>query len=88
MLARPERVVSESSVKIGHAYVSMEEGNRGLQRDALGRHLGCAPSLNPPKVEHSRMLIDGGASVFYTVRPLNVRRSTLYRALRVDGVPA
>ena len=199
MLARPERVVSESGVKIGYAYVSLEEGNPGLQRDALegaavarvfedhavgaskyrpgldaalamlrpgdalvvwkldrlgrsvkhlinlvhdlgergiefvslsenidtttaggrlvfhmmgalaeferslivertkagmasarsrGRHLGRAPSLNPSKVEHARMLIDGGASVSDTARTLNVGRSTLYRALRVDGAPA
>ncbi len=199
MLARPERVVSESGVKIGYAYVSMEEGNPGLQRDALegaavarvfedhargvskyrpgldaalamlepgdalvvwkldrlgrsvkhiinlvhdlgergieivslsekidtttaggslvfhmmgaladferslivertkagmasarsrGRHLGRAPSLNPSKVEHARLLIDGGASVSDTARTLNVGRSTLYRALRVDGAPA
>lgn len=199
MLARPKRVVSESSVKIGYARVSTEEQNLGLQRDALdragvarvfedhaggeskyrpgldaaiamlgpgdalvvwkldrlgrsvkhlinlvhdlgersiefvslsenidtttaggrlvfhmmgalaeferslivertkagmasarsrGRHLGRAPSLNPSKVEHARMLIDSGASVSDTARTLNVGRSTLYRALRVDGAPA
>ena len=199
MLAHPERVVSESSVKIGYAYISIEEGNPGLQRDALegaavtrvfedraggaskyrpgldaalamlepgdalvvwkldrlgrsvkdlinlvhdlgergieivslsenidtttaggrlvfhmmgalaeferslvvertkagmasarsrGRHLGRVPILNPSKVEHARMLIDGGASVSDTARTLNVGRSTLYRALRVDGAPA
>lgn len=37
MLARPERAVSESSVKIGYARVSTEEQNLGLQRDALMR---------------------------------------------------
>ena len=35
MLARPERDVSKSSVKIGYAKVSTEEQNLSLQRDAL-----------------------------------------------------
>lgn len=53
-----------------------------------GRHLGRNPSLNPSKVEHARMLIEGGASVSDTARTLNVGRSTLYRALRGEGAPA
>lgn len=53
-----------------------------------GRHLGRLPSLNPTKVEHARMLIDSGATVSDAARTLNVGRSTLYRALRVDGAPA
>ncbi len=56
MLARPERGVSESSVKIGYARVSTEEQNLSLQRDALERagaargfedHAGGAPKYRP-----------------------------------------
>lgn len=55
---------------------------------ARGRHLGRAPSLNIKKIEHARLLIDGGATVSDAARTLNVGRSTLYRALRSDGVAA
>jgi DNA invertase Pin-like site-specific DNA recombinase len=86
-------------VKIEYAYVSIEKGNLGPQRDALeGASVarafedhatgGRATSLNPSKIEHARMLIDGSASVSDTARTLNVDRSTLYRALRVAGAPA
>ncbi|MFS0712203.1 recombinase family protein [Brevundimonas sp. 2P06AA] len=56
MLARPERGVSESSVKIGYARVSTEEQNLSLQRDALERagvarvfedHAGGASKYRP-----------------------------------------
>lgn len=53
-----------------------------------GRHLGRAPSLNPAKVERARNLIENGATVAATARALKVGRSTLYRALRADGVQA
>ena len=52
---------------------------------ARGRHLGRSPSLDRTKVEHARLLIDGGATVTAAARTLKVGRSTLYRALRADG---
>jgi len=53
-----------------------------------GRHLGRTPSLNPKRIAHARLLIDRGATVSDAARALNVGRSTLYRALRGEGVAA
>lgn len=53
-----------------------------------GRHLGRAPSLNPKKIEHARLLIDRGSTVSDAARTLNVGRSTLYRALRGEEAAA
>lgn len=74
MLARPERGVSESSVKIGYARVSTEEQNLSLQRDALERagvarvfedHAGGASKYRPGLTACLKSLRDGDVLVVW-----------------------
>lgn len=53
---------------------------------ARGVHVGRLPRLSPAQIRHAKLLVERGESPTRVAASLNVGRSTLYRALRAEGV--
>lgn len=64
----------------------IERTQAGIQAaKRRGVPLGRPNVLAPAQIEHARILIEGGASPRSVAQSMHVGKSTLYRALKIDG---